>query len=248
MPQRKLKAASTGAHTPLLVDVSADSRERLLQVAIHLFARDGLDNVSLKAISDAAGNRNKSAVAYHFASKQGLVGAVLQRLHDDLAPAIEAELGAFERKLSRGERIDLGEVVLGLLTPPMLLYGDARYGKDAIKVLARLMHEPVSEHFPEMFHAAQQLSQRTQQLLIRLLPDKPPADIELCLQHAIMATVNGLALQQNFLKRHFDAWPDRSLADVFLSYAAYVASGIAGHPLSLSAAQRSAWRSRFHAN
>ncbi len=248
MPNKKPDAAAPDTSAPLLVDVSADSRERLLQVAIHLFARDGLDNVSLKAISDAAGNKNKSAVAYHFAGKQGLIGAVLKRLYDDLAPALEAELDRFEQALARGERPGVGEVVLGLLTPPMLLYGDARYGPDAIKVLARLMHEPVSDYFPAMFQAAQQLSDRTQRLLVRLLPEKAPADIELCLQHAIMATVNGLALQQNFLKRHFGAWRDRSLADVFLAYAAYVASGIVGRPLTLTAAQEATWRSRFQIN
>lgn len=244
-PRGKPEAASTGARAPVLVDVSANSRERLLQVAIHLFARDGLDNVSLKAISDAAGNRNKSAVTYHFTGKQGLVGAVLQRLYDDLAPAIEGELDAFEAALARSETPDLGQVVLGLLTPPMLLYGDARYGKDAIKVLARLMHEPVSENHPAIFRAVQKLSDRTQRLFVRILPDKAPADIELCLQHALMATVNGLALQQNFLKRHFKAWRDRSLPDVFLAYVAYVASGIAGKPLTLSPAQEKAWRARF---
>ena len=234
-----------GEDAPLLLDVRADPRERLLQVAIHLFARDGLDNVSLKTISEAAGNRNKSAVGYHFSGKQGLVDAVLERIHADLAPQLDARLSKFETVLDGGADLGVDEVVLSLLTPLMHLYARTPYGRSAIKVLARLMHEPVA-NFPEhLGESTRTLSARAFDLLQQLIPEKPPADLELHLHHALMATVNGLALQQEYVTGHRSRWSTAPLTEIFLSYAGYVAAGIAGRPLNLSVEERALWTNQL---
>lgn len=240
-----MAAACDSEESQLLLDVKADPRERLLQVAIYLFARDGLDNVSLKTISDAAGNRNKSAVSYHFSGKQGLVDAVLERLHADLAPKLDAQLAKVEGALAGGAEPTVEEIVLDLLTPLMQLYALKPYGRNAIKVLARLMHEPVTNFPDHLGESARSLSSRAFRLLHELLPGKPPADLELHLQHAVMATVNGLALQQQFVINHRSRWSTAPLPEIFLSYAGYVAAGIAGCPLVLGAATRAEWLARM---
>ena len=56
---------------PLMVDVKADLRERLLLVAVRLFAERGVEAVSMRTINSEAGTKNKSAVHYHFGSKAG---------------------------------------------------------------------------------------------------------------------------------------------------------------------------------
>lgn len=58
------------------------SRDDLIAVALEEFARDGYAGTSLQKIADAAG-LSKSAVLYHFSSKQAL-------LEDALTPAIDA--------------------------------------------------------------------------------------------------------------------------------------------------------------
>jgi AcrR family transcriptional regulator len=225
----------------LLLDVRTDSRERLLQVAIRLFARDGLGNVSLKAISDAAGNRNKSAVGYHFSGKQGLVDAVLERLHADLAPGLDAQLSRFEQALDSKAPLSVDEVVLGLLTPVMQLYVQAPHGQNAIKVLARLMHEPVASFPNALRKSSRALSERALAVFQRLLPEKDVVALEHHLQHAVMATVNGLALQKQFMMSQRSRWSDASMGEIFLSYASYVAAGIAGRPLHLDTVTKTKW-------
>jgi AcrR family transcriptional regulator len=59
--------------------VSDDTRARLLEAAERLFAERGIAGVSLREIGVAAGQRNNSAIQYHFASKQGLVLALCER-------------------------------------------------------------------------------------------------------------------------------------------------------------------------
>ena len=56
----------------------ATARIRILEAAERLFAEFGIEGVSLRQIAAAAGQRNTSAVAYHFGSKPGLVAALYE--------------------------------------------------------------------------------------------------------------------------------------------------------------------------
>src|SRR5688500_4953745 len=57
---------------------TARTRMRLVETAERLFAEQGIDAVSLRDVSAAAGQRNRSAAQYHFGSRQGLVLAILE--------------------------------------------------------------------------------------------------------------------------------------------------------------------------
>src|SRR3954467_14037445 len=71
------------------------TRDKLLRAALHLFARQGLD-VPLRDINEFAGQRNASALHYHFGGRPELVQAIIDRyrLSDEVHAAIEAELRA----------------------------------------------------------------------------------------------------------------------------------------------------------
>jgi len=53
------------------------TRERIKRAARHLFARSGVDAVSVRDIISAAGQKNASALSYHFGSKEGLVETLI---------------------------------------------------------------------------------------------------------------------------------------------------------------------------
>lgn len=55
------------------------SKDRLLAAAEQLFADFGIDAVSPRQIALAAGQRNQSAIRYHFGSKDDLIVALLDR-------------------------------------------------------------------------------------------------------------------------------------------------------------------------
>jgi AcrR family transcriptional regulator len=57
---------------------ATETREKLLRAAEHLFARHGLD-VPIREIHALAGQKNASAIQYHFGSKEELVQAIIER-------------------------------------------------------------------------------------------------------------------------------------------------------------------------
>ncbi len=56
--------------------VKDSSRDKLLEVALHLFAKKGYESVSVKELADES-NLNVSLVSYHFGGKEGLYRACL---------------------------------------------------------------------------------------------------------------------------------------------------------------------------
>ena len=64
---------------------------RLLREAERLFARRGLYQVTVREITEAAGQRNVSALNYHFGSREGVLDAILDR-HGDPTDVARGEL------------------------------------------------------------------------------------------------------------------------------------------------------------
>lgn len=72
---------------------ATETREKLLRAAEHLFARHGLD-VPIREIHALAGQRNASAIQYHFGGKDELIDALVERKApspDEMA-AVRADL------------------------------------------------------------------------------------------------------------------------------------------------------------
>ncbi|TDU05131.1 TetR family transcriptional regulator [Streptomyces sp. 846.5] len=61
-----------------MADESSSTRDRLLAAAERLFLERGVNQVSVRAVNAEAG-LNPGAVHYHFGSREGLVGALLER-------------------------------------------------------------------------------------------------------------------------------------------------------------------------
>ena len=69
-------AGMAGGGTTSVVITS--TKEQLVRAAERLFAEHGVDGVSLRQIGIEAGNANKSAVQYHFGSKENLIQAIFE--------------------------------------------------------------------------------------------------------------------------------------------------------------------------
>lgn len=112
---------------PLAVATS----ERLLDEAERLFARDGVQGVTTREITEAAEQRNASAVTYHFGSRQGLLLEILARR----GGPIDAERGRL--RSFAGPDPTLTDLVACLVRPYTDLLGDPA-GRAYLRIVAQL--------------------------------------------------------------------------------------------------------------
>jgi AcrR family transcriptional regulator len=58
---------------------ASKTKAKLLDSAVRAFARDGVFNASLIDLTRQAGQRNRTALSYHFGSRDGILCAVIDR-------------------------------------------------------------------------------------------------------------------------------------------------------------------------
>jgi AcrR family transcriptional regulator len=142
------------------------TREKILEAALRLFAKHGIDAVSLRTINAAAGARNASAVHYHFGNKQGVVLAVLERIRAQLDLERSRVLDALERSAHP----DVRTLLDGWLDAYLALERDAAMGRDAFTFLGRLVADPGERIQRALTDDPQQTMHRFDALLARALP------------------------------------------------------------------------------
>jgi AcrR family transcriptional regulator len=118
---------------------SARTREQLVLAGERLFAEQGVDNVSLRQINAAAGQRNSSAAHYHFGSKESLVRAI----YDYRMERVEARRRALlEGLASGGADAEVRALVEALVLPLQAEVDDSEGGVHFIRFLAQLFNHP----------------------------------------------------------------------------------------------------------
>ena len=81
----------------------ADTKQRILDTAFRLFARDGYGGVTVRELTKAAGV-NQAAVNYHFGSKEALFGAVAEGSMTEIAERLRRVLAGPEPYRERFHR------------------------------------------------------------------------------------------------------------------------------------------------
>lgn len=114
-----------------------ETRHRLIVAAAELFAERGIDGVGSQDIVLRAGQRNASAIQYHFGSRAGLIIAVLQP-RDDVRGPIEAARMVRLSELAQGEPPTLHQAV-EVFVLPSLAYLATHDGRSLIRVAAQVM-------------------------------------------------------------------------------------------------------------
>jgi AcrR family transcriptional regulator len=113
-----------------------DTRLRLLLAAERLFAEHGIDAVSLREINLAAGQRNKSAVHYHFGGKRELIDALLALRTAEVDRRRHQRLDALDP-----ERADLQALVAAIVYPLAEQIDGSPQGGHYLRFLAQVHHE-----------------------------------------------------------------------------------------------------------
>ena len=117
-----------------------DTKDRILDAAERLFAENGFDSTSIRAITTAA-EANLAAVSYHFGSKDGLIHAALARR---LGPMNRERLARLEECETEGGEgpLQLERILHAFIAPALTLSGRSSPQRLAfLRLLARLYSE-----------------------------------------------------------------------------------------------------------
>jgi AcrR family transcriptional regulator len=117
------------------------TRERLVAAAEQLLAERGIAGVSLREINTAAGQRNSTALQYHFGDREGLVRAVLAK-H---SPAIERHrhelLDEYEAAGAHAGPDRLRALAGALVRPSAAKLTDPDGGRAYLRIMAQLVSQ-----------------------------------------------------------------------------------------------------------
>jgi AcrR family transcriptional regulator len=116
------------------------TRRLLINAAEALFAERGVDGVSLREITLAAGVRNSTALQYHFGDRDGLLRAVLRKHYGEVDAHRHALLDEYER-LGTGQQ-DLRTLVAAFVRPAAAKLADPDGGRAFLRITAHLVNRP----------------------------------------------------------------------------------------------------------
>ena len=175
------------------------TKDRILDAAERLFARNGVEATSLRAITAQAGV-NLAAVNYHFQSKESLLHAVIARRLNPVNERRLAMLDACEEAAGDGP-LRLEPVLDALLRPVFeMLSGQA---KEFTPIMGRIFTES-AELTEQVFqkHLAH-VAQRFLPAFQRALPDLPLVELLWRLQfvYGVMSHTMGAGRIVKFLAK-----------------------------------------------
>lgn len=158
------------------VEKPSPTRERLLDVAEQLFARRGLDAVSVRDITRAAG-ANLGAITYHFGTMRKLIVAVFERRMTPLSRQRLEALEAVEKAAGKGP-LPLEGVLEAMFRPAVMEAMDGeRTGIVFGKLMARSMMDP-SPYLEKYIHGhIEPVIRRFDAALMRAMPELTPDDV-----------------------------------------------------------------------
>jgi len=166
-----------------------NTKDRILNAAERLFARDGFEATSLRAIT-AEAKVNLAAVNYHFQSKDALVQAVIGRRMGPVNAQRLALLEAYEAEAA-GQPLPLERIMDAFLRPVIALVGS--HAHEFVPLIGRIYVEP--GEFAERLYTQQfeHMRERFFPVLERALPDLPPGELAWRVHFAIGALAHTMA-------------------------------------------------------
>ena len=210
-----------------------DTRTRLLQTSLNVFARRDFDAVSVREIVDRAG-ANIAAVSYHFGGKQGLYLATAEFLADAMQQKVEPQLSRLQAvppvdtTSAEAQLADLIETLIGtLLLDPL--------GDDAAGFILREQLQPTAA-FDILFERLMQPMQTAFQSLLAQLGSGETDDYGQVLRtHALMGQILAFRTARETLLRRLG---QESLSTADVQAITRQVTGLTLHAASADTTQR----------
>ena len=164
---------------------TVSTKDRILDAAEILFARDGYHSTSLRTLTQEA-NANLAAVNYHFGSKEALVEALMKRrlepLNRQRLECLDEVLAMARKEQRRAHAID----ILRAFVEPTLNFSESGTGpRHFIMLIGRILVEPDDSLRSMFLQHIRPLFARFYAALCEAIPEIPARTIYMRLQFII---------------------------------------------------------------
>ena len=147
-----------------------ERRQQIMEAAEYLFAHKGIHAVSLNEINKAAGQKNTSALHYHFGNRKALIDAILVQHHEVLMGILEGPLEDLKAQVCAD--IPLRQVLATYVAAYVKLLDQER-GRHYIQIITQLLYIDVDLALEE------KATKQRKQLIELIAPKVPQASVEL---------------------------------------------------------------------
>jgi AcrR family transcriptional regulator len=187
-----------------------DTARRMLEVAERLFATHGIEQVPLRQIVVEAGQRNRSALHYHFGSREALV---TQLLNYRLTHINDLRMAYLDGVAAAGKTKDVRAIVHASVSALADTIVGTPWGASYVQVLAQTMFSPSLLQAELLDRHALRGVIRSRQMLSAALPEVPRKVMEHRLMWFNQGTVFSLADWYQRTRGEHGAPPVDELAD-----------------------------------
>ncbi len=201
---------------------SSPTKQKILDAAEHLFARDGYYATSLRRIT-ARADVNLAAVNYHFGGKEALLEAVILRR---LTPLNATRQGLLDGLLEEAERSGVQpscrEILRAFVEPTLRLREKGAEAEDFIALIGRTLAEPRGVAMTIFMRHMAPLMQRLFVALNRSLPNLSEQDVFWRLHLTVGSLSHIMRCHERYAmvpENVSTAAPVSELVDVFLDFA-----------------------------
>jgi AcrR family transcriptional regulator len=115
---------------------AADARSAIISAAESLFAAQGIEGVSLREIMRVAGQRNTTALQYHFGDRDGVIKALVEKHMQSVALRREALLDLIESR----PNVELRDAAIAFVAPLIDKLFDPDGGRNFLQIAAQLVN------------------------------------------------------------------------------------------------------------
>lgn len=167
-----------------------DTRQRLISVAEKLFGEHGLHGVTLRDINKAAGQRNESALHYHFGSKHALIMAIMRQR----SSVVDERRAVLVDELEKAGKTGDMHAILSAMLLPMVEMLDRPEGVQFVRFMSQVINDP--DYDMSEIARRSELSGlvRAMAMLAKNLEHLPPAVAAFRSRSLIEQTVMSLAI------------------------------------------------------
>lgn len=152
-----------------------DTKEQILDAAEALFSANGVEGVSLRALTKEA-NVNLASVHYHFGSKEAVVRALFVRRSGPVNQERIALLDELEREAD-GAPLAVESILTALFLPVIRITQDPARQQVYRRLIARFYFEP-AEYLESLFEQEfAEVIRRFEQAFSRALPGLPLGEL-----------------------------------------------------------------------